>query len=72
MRPMRRARQRDLPGRVHLELPPHEHGRAGRGRGHGPDLPDGLGPNSIEKFWLEKSLEFWLEIPYTKKKLKNV
>ena len=32
-----------------------------------------LGPNSIEKFWLEfwvefwleKSLEFWLEIPYT-------
>ena len=29
------------------------------------------GPNSIEKFqlefWLEKSLELWLEIPYTKK-----
>ena len=34
-----------------------------------------LGPNSIEKCWLEfrleKPLEFWLEIPYTKKKLKN-
>ena len=33
------------------------------------------GPNSIEKlyleFRLEKPLEFWLEIPYTKKKLKN-
>ena len=30
-----------------------------------------LGPNSIEKFWLEvwleKSLEFWLEITYAKK-----
>ena len=28
---------------------------------------DGLGSDSIEKieFWLEKSLEFWLEIPYT-------
>ena len=28
-----------------------------------------LGPNSIEQFllefWLEKSLEFWLEIPHT-------
>ena len=34
-----------------------------------------LGPNSVEKFWLEfwleKSLEFCLEIPYTKKMLKN-
>ena len=30
-----------------------------------------LGPNSIEKFWLEKPLEFWLEIPYTKKMFKN-
>ena len=34
-----------------------------------------LGPNSIEKFrlefWLEKSLEFWLEIPYTMKMFKN-
>ena len=26
-----------------------------------------LGPNSIEKFWLE----FWLEIPYTTKMFKN-
>ena len=34
-----------------------------------------LGGNSIENFWLqfrvEKPLEFWLEIPYTKKTLKN-
>ena len=34
-----------------------------------------MGPNSIEtfllEFWLEKSLEIWLEIPYTKKKLTN-
>ena len=34
-----------------------------------------LGPNSIEKIWLEfrleKPLEFWLEIPYTKKMFKN-
>ena len=33
------------------------------------------GPNSIENilanFRLEKSLEFWLEIPYTKKTFKN-
>ena len=33
------------------------------------------GPNSIEKnwleFWLEKPLEFRLEIPYTKKMFKN-
>ena len=34
------------------------------------------GPHSWEaiqykKFWLEKSLEFWLEIPYTKKMFKN-
>ena len=33
------------------------------------------GPNSIEKiwleFWLEKPLEFWLEISYTKKMFKN-
>ena len=29
------------------------------------------GPNSIDKFWLEKSLEFSLEIPYTKKMFKN-
>ena len=28
-----------------------------------------LGSDSIEKFWLEKSLEFWLEIPYTRKKM---
>ena len=27
-----------------------------------------LGPNSIEIFWLEKSLEFRLEIPYTEKR----
>ena len=37
-------------------------------------LPD-LGPDSIEKFWLEflleKSLEFWLEYPDTKKMFKN-
>ena len=35
----------------------------------------GLGPNSIEKFWLEfrleKSLEIWLDIPYIKKMFKN-
>ena len=34
-----------------------------------------LGPNSIEnfwlEFWLEKSLEFWLEIPYTKKNVQK-
>ena len=34
-----------------------------------------LGPNSIEKIWfefrLEKPLEFWLEIPYTKKTFKD-
>ena len=34
-----------------------------------------LGGNSIDKFQLEcqleKSLEFWLEIPYTEKKFKN-
>ena len=30
-----------------------------------------LGPNSIEKFWLEKSLEFWLEIPSTKEMFTN-
>ena len=34
-----------------------------------------VGPNSIETFWLElwlaKPLEFWLEIPYTLKMLKN-
>ena len=34
-----------------------------------------LGPNSIEKFWLEfqlkKPLEFRLEIPYTKTKFKK-
>ena len=34
-----------------------------------------LGPNSIEKcwleFWLEKPLEFWLQIPCTKKMFKN-
>ena len=39
-----------------------------------PDV-DELGSNSIEIFWLEfwpeKSLEFWLEIPYTKKMFKN-
>ena len=33
------------------------------------------GGDSIEKFWLEfwleKLLEFWLEIPYTKKMFKN-
>ena len=38
-------------------------------------VEDPLGPNSIEKiwleFWLEKPLEFWLEIPYTKKMFKN-
>ena len=32
------------------------------------------GPNSIEKvwleFWLEKSLEFWLEVPHNKKMFK--
>ena len=36
---------------------------------------EGLGPNSKEtfwfEFWLEKSLVFWLEIPHTKKMLKN-
>ena len=34
-----------------------------------------LGPNSIEKFWLEfrlgNPLEVWLQIPYTKKMFKN-
>ena len=34
-----------------------------------------LGVNSIENFWLEfrleKSLEFWLEIPHTLKMFKN-
>ena len=34
-----------------------------------------LGPNSIEKFWLEhwleKSVEFWLEIPHSRKMYKN-
>ena len=34
-----------------------------------------LGPNSIEKiwleFWLEKPLEVWLEMSYTKKMFKN-
>ena len=29
------------------------------------------GPNSIEKVWLEKPLEFWLEIHYTKKMFGN-
>ena len=29
-----------------------------------------LGHNSIEKFWLEKPLEFGLEIPSTKKMFK--
>ena len=36
---------------------------------------DVLGPNSIQHFWLEfwlkKPLEFWLEIPYTKKMFKK-
>ena len=36
---------------------------------------DTLGPNSIEtfwlEFWLEKSLEFWLEIPNNKKMFKK-
>ena len=31
-----------------------------------------LGPNSIETFQLEKPIEFWLEIPYVKKMVKNV
>ena len=35
-----------------------------------------LGVNSIEKcwleFWLEKLLEFWLQIPYTEKDAKNL
>ena len=40
------------------------------------DLADRvLGPDSDRKiqleFWLEKSLESWLEIPYTKKKFNN-
>ena len=34
-----------------------------------------LGGNSIEKIWLqiwlEKTLKFWLDISYTKKKFKN-
>ena len=29
------------------------------------------GRDSIGNFWLEKPLEFWLEIPYTKKMFKN-
>ena len=45
-----------------------DHG--GRGEGRGRRLG---GPNSIEhcwlEFWLEKTLEFWLEIPYTKKEI---
>ena len=35
----------------------------------------GQGGNSIDNFWLEflleDPLEFWLEIPYTKKKFRN-
>ena len=30
-----------------------------------------LGPNSIGNFWIEKSLEFWFEIPLTEKMLKS-
>ena len=37
-----------------------------------PPLSVTLGGNSIEKCWLEKSLEFWLEIPYTKEMFKNL
>ena len=29
------------------------------------------GAIQLKKFWLEKPLEFWLDIPYTRKKLKN-
>ena len=39
------------------------------------DFDDALGGKSIETFWLEfrleKPLEFWLEIPPTKKTVKN-
>ena len=37
-----------------------------------PGKEEAQGPNSIENVWLEKPVEFWLEIPHTqKKKLKN-
>ena len=47
-----------------------QHGPGAGLAGRGQDVVD-LGPNSIGNFWLEKPLEFWLEIPYTNKKLKN-
>ena len=50
----------------------HSVGALGSDSSH---LAHNLGPNSIEKcwleFWLEKSLEFWLEITHTKKLIKN-
>ena len=53
------------------DLPVERPGPAGRRKG----IEARLGPNSTEKFWLEfrleKSLEFWLEIPYTKEMFKN-
>ena len=53
------------------DLPVERPGPAGRRKGS----EARLGPNSMENFWLEfrleKPLEFWLEITYTKKKLKN-
>ena len=53
------------------DLPVERPGPAGRRKGS----EARLGPNSIEKFWLEfrleKLLEFWLEIPHTKKMFKN-
>ena len=53
------------------DLPVERPGPAGRRKG----IEARLGPNSMEKFSLEfrleKSLEFWLEIPYNKKLFKN-
>ena len=53
--------------RLHQDVVPDDEGALGR--------RPRLGPNSIEifwlEFWLEKPLEFWLEISYTKKMFKN-
>ena len=54
----------------HLAQPGPLRGLRGEGP-RGAERAGPQGPNSIEKiwleFWLEKRLEFWLEIPYTKK-----
>ena len=47
----------------------------GKGGAYWKILDDGWydvqGHNSIKKFWLEEPLEFWLETPHTKTKLKR-